>query len=147
MEIKDRIKNLGKLFKEMQVTLVDGEQYIYVVVVFHPQWDIDKEKTLSEYGVDAYEGNGTTDYYFVAPIESGFEKVFDAIEFNIQRNKTKIEKAEIFKEKLQELESLFENDDITPDVLKTLEFQYKDKGKFKKPQIILTKEEKDNKNE
>ena len=46
MEIKDRIAKLGKVFKEMQITNVDGTQIIYVVVSFPQNWLIDEDKIV-----------------------------------------------------------------------------------------------------
>ena len=43
MEIKDRIAKLGSIFKEMQITNVDGAQIIYVVVSFPQNWIIDND--------------------------------------------------------------------------------------------------------
>lgn len=112
----------------MQVVENNGEQYIYVAVIFHQKWDVDKEKTSEKFSVDSYgTDDGTNTFYFVAPLETGFDAVFDAVEFNVQRNKTKIEKAEIFKEKYTEFVNIFENEEVTPEMLKTLEFNFKGK--------------------
>ena len=52
MDIKDRIKNISKYFKQMQITTVDdGSQVIYVVVSFPHGWIIDEdlEKKIRRY--------------------------------------------------------------------------------------------------
>jgi hypothetical protein len=63
-------------------------------------------------------------------MEIGFDKVFDAIEYNITFNEEAQAKVSLLKQKIEELKDLFESEDI--EILKTLEFKYK-KKKTKTP--------------
>jgi isochorismate hydrolase len=58
-------------------------------------------------------------------MEIGFDKVFDAIEYNIQFNEEAQAKVSLLREKIEELKNIFETEDIN--VLKTLEFKLKKK--------------------
>jgi hypothetical protein len=59
----------------------------------------------------------------------GFDKVFDAIEYNIQFNQEAQAKVNLLRTKVEELKTIFETEDI--ETLKTLEFKYKQKKKPK----------------
>ena len=129
-DIQDRIKNIGSLFKEMQVTQVDGVNVIYVVVTFPDRWIVD-DTIKEKYEVSVMEGNNHGEYYFCADIDTGFDRVFDAVDFCIQVNKDAMERAKIFQEKLTKLKELFGNEEVSIEELKGLEFVL---GKKKKPQ-------------
>ena len=129
-DIQDRIKKIGEMFKEMQVTQVDGVNVIYVVVTFPNRWIID-DSVREKYGVSVMEGNAQGEYYFCAEIDAGFDTVFDAVDFCIQVNKDAMERAKIFQEKLTNLKELFGNEEVSVEELKGLEFVL---GKKKKPQ-------------
>lgn len=128
----------------MQVTQVDGTGVIYVVVLFPEKWIIDDE-IEERYGVSVRNGRGVGEYYFCAEMETGFDKVFDAVDYCIGVNKDAMERAQIFQEKLKELKELFANGENTIQRLKTLEFVFpmqKKSAKAKKPLIeeIVDKE-------
>ena len=129
-DIQERIKKIGNLFKEMQVTQVDGVSVIYVVVVFPARWIVD-DTIKEKYEVSVMEGNYPGEYYFCADIDTGFDRVFDAVDFCIQVNKDAMERAKIFQEKLLKLKELFGNEEVSVEELKGLEFVL---GKKKKPQ-------------
>jgi hypothetical protein len=129
-DIQDRIKKIGNLFKEMQVTQVDGVSVIYVVVSFPDRWIVD-DTVKEKYEVSVMEGNAAGEYYFCANIDTGFDRVFDAVDYCIQVNKDAMERAKIFQEKLLKLKELFGNEEITVEELKGLELVL---GKRKKPQ-------------
>ena len=120
-DIQDRIKKIGGLFKEMQVTLVDGVNVIYVVVIFPDRWIVD-DTIREKYEVSVMEGNNSGEYYFCADIDTGFDRVFDAVDFCIQANKDAMERAKIFQEKLLKLKELFGNEEVSVEELKGLEF-------------------------
>ena len=86
MEIKDRIKSLGKYFKTMQVASVDGQQVVYVVVEFPNGWSIGDD-IEEKFKVTIANGENPNEYYFCGDIENGFESVFDAIEYNVDMMK------------------------------------------------------------
>lgn len=137
-DIQERIKKIGQYFKGMQVTEVQVSdestiQVIYVVTVFPEKWIVD-ESVTEKFGVDVQdasdvEGHEIGEYYFCAPIDLGFDKVFDAIDFSIQVNKDAMERAKIYTEKNRMLKELFGNEEITLDELKSLEFTFTKKKK------------------
>ena len=152
-DIQERIKNLGKLFKEMQVKQIEGVSVIYVVVLLPQRWIID-ETIREKYGVDVLEGKEEPgEYYFCADASVGFDKVFDAIDFCVRVNKEAMERTQIFQEKLNKLKELFGNEEISIEELKTLDFTFQKKKqtarKPKKTQIeeIAEQEMEDGKNE
>ena len=76
-------------------------------------------------------------------MEQGFDVLFDAIEYNIERMQTAMERAKLFREKTQELQELFANEEITIEQLRGLDFTYKNKKKkITLPKTEEIKEEK-----
>ena len=141
MDIKDRIKKLGKYFQGMQiVTTDDGTQVIYVVVKFPYNWVIDDELE-KKFGVTVAQGQSVEEYYFCTDIDSGEQILFDAIDYNIEKMKEAIERAQLLSKKTTELKALFENEDVTLEELRTLKFVYENKDN-ELPPITITKNEK-----
>ena len=97
---------------------------IYIRVQFPKGWGC-SEVTEHNFSVKSVQDEIPGYFYFFADMEVGFDKVFDAIEYNIQFNEEAQAKVGLLKEKIEELKYIFENEDI--DVLKTLEFKYKKK--------------------
>lgn len=123
MNIKKRIENIQPYFKEMQITNVDDKQIIYVVVNFPKNWIIDEE-IENKFGVVVSQGTNATEYYFCVDIDSGEDVLFDAIEYNIEKMKEAIERAQLLSLKTKELKEMFENESISIDALRTLKFSY-----------------------
>lgn len=123
MTIKERIKKIKDYFKEMQIVTMDGEQIIYVVVNFPHGWVID-EMIESKYDVTVNEGEYPTEFYFATNIDNGEERIFDAIEYNIERMKDAIERAQLLRTKIAELKDIFQNEDITLPELRSLKFTW-----------------------
>ena len=120
MAIKDRIKKIEQYFKEMQiVTLKDGKQVIYVVVEFPHGWVIDDE-IEHKFDVTIQQGEYQNEFFFCGEIDNGEGVVFDAIEYNIEKMKEAIERAQLLSEKTLELRKLFEDESITIEQLRTL---------------------------
>lgn len=124
MNIKDRIERLGTYFHSMNVAAENN--IIYVRVKFPKGWGC-SELTEYNFNVTAVTDEIPGYFYFFANMEVGFDKIFDAIEFNIQFNEEAQAKVSLLREKIEELKMIFETEDIT--VLKTLEFKYKKKVK------------------
>lgn len=125
-EVTNRIKNLGEYFMEMKVASAANEagetvEYIYVTVSFPHEWVLDG-RTAAKYNVECANENGVT--YFWAVMDVGFEKVFDAIDYNIKVNKEAQEKVVIFNEKLHELRDLFSDESYDVETLKGLRFVF-----------------------
>ena len=75
-------------------------------------------------------------------IENGENVVFDAIDTNIERMKEAIERSQLLSEKIKELRSLFEDENIPLKDLKTLKIELKETD-----EILPITKKKDNKNE
>lgn len=123
MTIQERINKLGEYFKGMQVSAENG--IIYVTVQFQKGWAC-SEVTEHNFGVKAVQDETPGIFFFFTDMEVGFDKVFDAIEYNIKFNEEAQAKVNLLREKIEELRTIFENEDI--DTLKTLEFKYKRKS-------------------
>jgi hypothetical protein len=130
MNIKERIERLGMYFNSMNVAAENN--IIYVRVQFPKGWGC-SELTEHNFNVTAVTDEIPGFFYFFANMEIGFDKIFDAIEYNIQFNEEAQAKVSLLREKIEELKNIFENEDIN--VLKTLEFKYKKK----KPKIVSDK--------
>lgn len=139
--LNDRIKKISQFFKEMQITTVNGEQIVYVVVKFPQKWFID-ENIPNKFNVSVAEGEEYEgQYFFCAEMSVGFDKIFDAIDYNIEKMKTAQERAKLLKEKVEELQNLFYDENISIEALRTLDFTYKGKKKVKQILVPETKEE------
>lgn len=107
----------------------NGKQFIYLEMIFPKDWGVSgliKEK----FGVNVVKNDTGTGFYFWAPIEVGFDVIFDAADFNIKANEEAQEKKEFLTEKIKELKQLVLEEDMS--VLKTLEFKVKKKKTVKK---------------
>lgn len=139
MNIKERIERLGMYFHSMNVAAENN--IIYVRVQFPKGWGC-SELTEYNFNVKSVTDEIPGYFYFFANMEIGFDKIFDAIEFNIQFNEEAQAKVSLLREKIEELKDIFENEDIN--VLKTLEFKYKKKKpKSIKAQKAVTEESKE----
>jgi hypothetical protein len=139
MNIKERIERLGMYFHSMNVAAENN--IIYVRVQFPKGWGC-SELTEYNFNVKSVTDEIPGYFYFFANMEIGFDKIFDAIEFNIQFNEEAQAKVSLLREKIEELKDIFENEDIN--VLRTLEFKYKKKKpKSIKSQKTVTEEPKE----
>lgn len=123
MTIKKRIQNIKEYFKEMQIVTIDGEQVIYVCVHFPQGWVID-ENIEEKYDVSVEGGNLPNEYYFATDIDNGEDKIFDAIEYNIEKMKDAIERAQLLKDKITELRTIFQDDNNSLNKLRSLKFTW-----------------------
>ena len=123
--MQERIAKLGKMFAGLNIgNDNNGKQFIYLELVFPKGWGVSgliKEK----FQVNVVKNDTGTGYYFWAPIETGFDAVFDAADFNIKANEEAQEKKDFLAEKTRELQKLVLEEDMS--VLKTLEFKLKKK--------------------
>lgn len=123
--MQERIAKLGKMFAGLNIgNDNNGKQFIYLELVFPKGWGVSgliKEK----FNVNVVKNDTGTGFYFWAPIETGFDAVFDAADFNIKANEEAQEKKDFLAEKTRELQKLVLEEDMS--VLKTLEFKLKRK--------------------
>ena len=122
MNLKERIEKIDEYFDSMNVAASNG--IIYVRVRFPKGWGC-SEVTEHNFNVSAVNDEIPGYIYFFSKMEEGFDKIFDAIDYNISFNKEAEAKVSLLKEKIEELKTIFENEDV--EVLKTLEFKYKKK--------------------
>jgi hypothetical protein len=123
MTIKERIKKIHNYFKEMQIVTVDGEQIIYISVVFPNGWVID-DKIGEKFNVTVNEGTYPNEFYFATEIDNGEDKIFDAIEYTIEKMQDAIERAQLLRNKITELREIFQNENISIGKLRTLKFTW-----------------------
>ena len=149
--INERIKNISNYFVGMKVdsiTMDDGSnsQVIYVIVNFPRKWEIDKD-IPNKFNISVAQSD-EGEYFFCANLEQGFDVVFDAIEYNVNKMETIEERNNLLKRKINELSQLFMNEEIPIESLRTLEFKYKAK---KDKKMLIPKqdnnEEKEEENE
>lgn len=150
MAIKDRIQKIHTFFKEMQVSTVDGESVIYVVVDFPHNWVIDDD-IEKKFDVQIAAGNTPNEYYFFTSIENGEDRIFDAIEYNVEKMKEAIERANLLSQKTLELKALFEDESISIEQLRNLKIicptgqqTHVEMQKTEMPPIVLPKTKKKN---
>lgn len=122
MDITNRIENIRSYFHSMNVAAENG--IIYVLVQFPKGWGC-SEVTEHNFGVKTVRDDNPEFFYFFADLTVGFDKVFDAIEYNIRFNEEAQAKVYLLRTKIEELKTIFENEDI--EILETLEFQLKKK--------------------
>lgn len=122
MKLKERIEKIREYFDSMNVAASNG--IIYVRVCFPKGWGC-SEVTEHNFNVTAVHDEIPGYFYFFSKMEEGFDKIFDAIDYNISFNREAESKVNLLKNKIEELKFIFENEDI--DVLNTLEFKYKKK--------------------
>ena len=145
MSIAERIKKIEPYFKEMQIITVEKEPVIYVVVEFPYGWVIDEELE-PKFNITISKGEHSGEFYFCSEIKNGEETVFDAIEYNIEKMKEAIERAQLLSEKTKTLKELFEDESISILQLRNLKFVY-DEGTIVVPKKNKGKEENEVKNE
>ena len=149
-DINQRIKKISKYFIGMKVDKLNDDSYIYVNVKFPSKWSVNKQEILDNFGVTVGMDNGGI-YYFVADISDGFDVIFDAIDNIIEKMSIIEERNALFKQKIENLRELFENNDIPIESLRTLEFKYKQPKKKKdipkKEEDVIENENNENTNE
>lgn len=123
IEIKERIKKIGKYFQAMEVMSTDDNNTIIYVEVFFPQnWHIspdieEKYSVKTEYNSD----NGC--FVFADDFENGFENIFNAIDDVINEMYIAEEKSRLLNEKIHEIESIFNDKNISIEKLRNLKIE------------------------
>ena len=143
--MQERIAKLGKMFAGLNIgNDNNGKQFICLELVFPKGWGV-SGLIKDRFQVNVVKNDSGTGYYFWAPIETGFDAVFDAADFNIKANEEAQEKKDFLAEKTKELQKLVIEEDMS--VLKTLEFKIKRKKTVKKkveePVEVENKEQKE----
>lgn len=123
MEITERITKIEDYFLKFNI----DEGAIILALKFPKEWTIPDAKFLKEqYGVVA----GAAQYgsiIFATELQSGFNKLFDAVEYTICFNKEAQERLALLNAKILELKKLFATEPL--DSLKKLKFEVGKKRK------------------
>lgn len=101
------------------------EDIIIISLVYPKTWTVLQTKSNE---VQTTSENGR--YFYWIPLETNVEKVFELIDETIEYNKDIEAKAELFKQKINEMKQLFLEEDFQ--TLKTMEFKLKKKKSPKK---------------
>lgn len=128
MSVEERIEKIHPYFSEMKI--VNGEddsRFICISCRFPEKWKLTPDVTKEKFGADCEKESGTS--LFWCPISTGFDAIFDAIDYNINVNELAQERIALFKTKINELKELFNDNDITVEMLRTLTFSWKGKKK------------------
>lgn len=108
MDTEKRIEKIKEYFQEMKVFTDDNNvQNVYVSVKFPPNW-VNSELITPNYGVQVIKDESNVTYFW-GELSQGIERLFDAIDFNIQENIDAQKRLELFRAKMEELKSIFEN--------------------------------------
>ena len=103
---------------------------VVVGITYPEKWSVNKPDNKDiVFDKDVQSSNV---YYYCAPLSVDMQIIFDYIEATIQYNKELDLKIELYKEKIKELQDIFQEESL--DVLKTLSFQLK-KPKMKKKSV------------
>lgn len=116
----ERIKKVSRYFNEMKVGRTQGGgSFIAVEMQFPANWVV-VDNLKEKFGVDAYPHKGLT--YFSTSLDNGFDRLFDAIDYNIEKMKAAEERKRLLEEKRKELVSLFSDENNSLEHLKKLVF-------------------------
>lgn len=120
---EDRISKISQYFKGMQVTELQGQKIIYVIVQFPTHWRIGD--AAEKYNVTIRPGK---DYpgqiFFFDDFANGLENIFDAIDYVIATSTAIEERNKILQEKINDLSVLFADPSIPLSKLSTLSFSF-----------------------
>lgn len=126
MRLQDKLIELS----EYGVTFNVADGKFVVRVKYKKDWDVvtPENKSVSFFPDDA----DSTLFWYVAPVSTDMEVLFEAIDETIRYNKELEEKTELFREEIMRLQEIFTKEPIS--VLRTLEY------KFKKPKAKKVKQ-------
>ena len=133
--MEKRIETIKPYFKEMQIINVEGEDAVYIKVCFPQKWIIPDD--INKYKIETLKDKSTSDTIFFTELSNGYNKIFDAIEYTIKKNKDAEERINIFHQKIKELESIFKDETNKLDKLRNLSFTF-DKSKRSKNKLLTT---------
>lgn len=144
---QERLLNLSPYKAEFKTYGAD-DKYWVVSVTYPENWS--SIEPLKDSGIKMENDKNVHDiYYYIAPMQTDVNEIFDLIDSTIQYNKEIEEKVELLNKKIDELTNLFSNEDI--DTLRTIEFkvrrkrggQKNNKNAAKKPIELVDTEKKE----
>ena len=126
MDINNRIQSIQEYFKEMQIVTVNDKNIIYMTIQLPHKW-VTPDDLMEKFHVDILNEHevkmstpGT--YYFYIEASYGYDMIFDAIEYTINKNKEAEARVKLFKEKMSELEDIFMDENNTLSQLENMTF-------------------------
>lgn len=106
---------------------------IIIHVTYKPNWRV--LESYDEAVKIARDDNNQYQYFYYASTETDFNRIFDVIDTTVKFNNEAELKRELLIQKVNELQKLFEVEDL--ETLQTLEFKVKKKkSKIKKDKVI-----------
>ena len=124
MALKDRIEKLKPYLLVYNVSMEDGVQY--AVLRIPKNWSVPVQEIKNAYGVEVRNIEGGI--CFLAEIDKGSDVLFDSLEYAVDLNVRLLERAELLKEKVEELKNIFLTEKSI-EKLKTIEFVFKPRKK------------------
>lgn len=110
---------------------------IIIHVTYKPNWRV--LDSYDEAVKIARDDNNQFQYYYYASTETDFNRIFDVIDTTVKFNNEAELKRQLLVQKVNELQKLFESEDL--EILQTLEFKIKKKkARVKKEKIVVDKE-------
>lgn len=110
---------------------------IIIHVTYKPNWRV--LDSYDEAVKIARDDNNQFQYYYYASTETDFNRIFDVIDTTVKFNNEAELKRQLLVQKVNELQKLFESEDL--EVLQTLEFKIKKKKvRIKKEKVVVDKE-------
>lgn len=110
---------------------------IIIHVTYKPNWRV--LDSYDEAVKIARDDNNQFQYYYYASTETDFNRIFDVIDTTVKFNNEAELKRQLLVQKVNELQKLFESEDL--EVLQTLEFKIKKKKvRTKKEKVVIDKE-------
>jgi hypothetical protein len=139
-KLNERIEKIAEYFKGMKII---GDTII-VEVKFGHKWGTypSDESETPRINVAQSEEEADVWFYYAKFNEVGLDEIFDLIENTIQMNKDALAKIELLKEKIGELKTLFEKENI--ETLQGLEFSLPKKRSSKRKNNKVKKDNKEN---
>jgi hypothetical protein len=132
MDWENRLKQLNGYDISFEIK----QGYYHIAIVYENGWDILSPENESIY---LEERNGV--YHYIAAIDSvKIEDIFNVIDATIEYNMDLQKKLILFKEKTEELQTLFANEDL--ETLQTIQFTFNKQETKKKTKKSKTKTEK-----
>lgn len=110
---------------------------IIIHVTYKPNWRV--LDSYDEAVKIARDDNNQFQYYYYASTETDFNRIFDVIDTTVKFNNEAELKRQLLVQKVNELQKLFESEDL--EVLQSLEFKIKKKKvRTKKEKVVVDKE-------
>lgn len=110
---------------------------IIIHVTYKPNWRV--LDSYDEAVKIARDDNNQFQYYYYASTETDFNRIFDVIDTTVKFNNEAELKRQLLVQKVNELQKLFETEDL--EVLQTLEFKIKKKkARVKKEKVVEDKQ-------